>query len=84
MRGFGWETLPHPAYSPDIAPSDYYLFRSLQHFLSGKTFVDTNAIRLALAEYFDSKSASFYEEGIKDLVRRWGVVADNGGEYIID
>ena len=21
-----WEVLPHPPYSPDIAPSDYYLF----------------------------------------------------------
>ena len=22
-----WEVLTHPPYSPDIAPSDYYLFR---------------------------------------------------------
>ncbi|GFT73720.1 hypothetical protein TNCV_631021 [Trichonephila clavipes] len=24
-----WEVLGHPPYSPDIAPSDHYLFRSL-------------------------------------------------------
>ena len=31
-----WELLPHPAYSPDIAPSDFHLFRALRNFLLGK------------------------------------------------
>ena len=26
----GWEVMLHPPYSPDLAPSDYYLFR--KHF----------------------------------------------------
>ena len=25
-----WDVLPHPSYSPDIAPSDYWLFRRMQ------------------------------------------------------
>ncbi|KAG5318989.1 MOS1T transposase, partial [Pseudoatta argentina] len=28
----------HPPYSPDIAPSDYYLFRSMTHGLSEQRF----------------------------------------------
>jgi len=29
----GIELLPHPPYSPDLVSSDYYLFRSMAHFL---------------------------------------------------
>ena len=35
-----WDVLPQPPYSPDIAPSDFYLFRSLQNSLNGKKFID--------------------------------------------
>ncbi|KYN38915.1 Prominin-like protein [Trachymyrmex septentrionalis] len=27
LLALGWDVLPHPPYSPDIAPSDYHLFR---------------------------------------------------------
>ena len=29
LLGLGWELMLHPPYSPDLVPSDYYLFRSL-------------------------------------------------------
>jgi histone-lysine N-methyltransferase SETMAR len=34
----GIELLPHPAFSPDLEPSDCYLFRSMAKFLRGKIF----------------------------------------------
>ena len=33
-----WQVLPHPPYSPDIAPPDYYLFRSMAHGLADQQF----------------------------------------------
>ena len=33
-----WEVISHPPYSPDIAPSDYYLFRSMEHGLADQQF----------------------------------------------
>jgi hypothetical protein len=33
----GIELLPHP-FSPELEPSDYYLFRSMSQFLRGKSF----------------------------------------------
>jgi histone-lysine N-methyltransferase SETMAR len=28
LKEFGWEVFEHPAYSPDLAPSDFHLFPS--------------------------------------------------------
>lgn len=39
INELGWEVLPHPPYSPDVAPSDFHLFRSLQHFQIGRAHV---------------------------------------------
>ena len=31
-----YEILPHPPYSPDLAPSDYFLFSNTKTWLGGK------------------------------------------------
>jgi len=34
----GYEIMSYPAYSPDIAPTDYYVFRFLYHHLKDQIF----------------------------------------------
>ena len=48
----GWKVMSHPPYSPDLAPSDYHLFRSLQNFLNGKNFSNNDDLKSHLAEFF--------------------------------
>ncbi|EGI64137.1 Mariner Mos1 transposase [Acromyrmex echinatior] len=43
-----WEVFPHPAYSPDLAPSDYHLFRSMQHALEDTHFHNYSEVKIGL------------------------------------
>ena len=36
LRKLKWQLLPHPTYRPDLAPSDFYLFRPLKGPLCGR------------------------------------------------
>jgi histone-lysine N-methyltransferase SETMAR len=48
------EVLPTPSYSSLIALSSYHLFRSLQHFHSGKIFDETDVTKAVLSNFFSS------------------------------
>ncbi|KAK6728678.1 hypothetical protein RB195_005991 [Necator americanus] len=80
----GWEVLPHPPYSPGLAPSDYHLFRSLQHHLEEKCYDDRDRLENDLRVFFASKSSEFYAKGIRELVRRWQRVVDVDGDYFVE
>lgn len=51
----GVEILPRPAYSPDIASSDYGLFRSMQHLMKGHRFESFDEVEEACQKLFNSK-----------------------------
>jgi hypothetical protein len=36
--------VPHPSYSPDLAPSDFYLFDYIKQFLLGCEFTDRDSL----------------------------------------
>ena len=80
----GWDVLPHPPYSPDLAPSDYFLFRSLQNSLNGKNFNNDDDVKSYLIQFFANKNQKFYERGIMMLPERWQKVIDQNGQYITE
>jgi histone-lysine N-methyltransferase SETMAR len=77
----GWETLVHPPYSPDIAPSDCHLFLSLDNHLRGRQFRTLEDVKTALDGLFASRSKEFYHSGVHGLPSRWQKFLDGDGDY---
>ena len=82
LGGLNWEKLLHTPYSPDLAPSDYHLFRGLQNHLDGLTSrVETEH---TLVSYFASKPKEIYNHEIYKLVDRWNEGLGSNGYYVND
>ena len=84
IKELKWEIMQNPPYSPNLAPSDYHLFRSLSNQINGVTFNNDDELRSLLDDYFSTRPADFYRNGIHKLVERWEEVVNSNGEYIID
>ncbi|EFN76963.1 Histone-lysine N-methyltransferase SETMAR, partial [Harpegnathos saltator] len=81
LETFGWDGLPHPLYSPDIAPSDYHLFKSMIHGLSDQLFNNYEEIEKWLNEWIASKEESFFRHGMQQLPGIWEKIIESDSKY---
>ena len=54
------EELPHPAYSPDLAPSDYYLFPNLKNDKRGMQFGSDNELKVWTENWLENRPKDWY------------------------
>ena len=82
IKQLDWDRLDQPAWSPDLAPSDYYLFRSMQIALHDVRFKNAEEVKKWVDDWIASKDEDFFARGIRKLPERWLEVIANDGEYI--
>jgi hypothetical protein len=80
IQELDWKILPHTPYSPDLAPSDYHIFRSLSNNLRGVSFNNDAELQNWLDQFFTAKPTDFFKCVIENLPERWETVVNNGGE----
>lgn len=54
IQDLGWEVLEHPPYSPDLAPSDCFLFGQLKIFMQGRRFQSRSGLGSAIHRWAQS------------------------------
>ncbi|XP_064482834.1 histone-lysine N-methyltransferase SETMAR-like [Ornithodoros turicata] len=60
LEELGWESLPHPPYSPDLDPNDFHLFGPLKAFLRGRHFSCDDEIKNAVRSLLLRAGKDFY------------------------
>ncbi|KAG5327480.1 MOS1T transposase, partial [Pseudoatta argentina] len=63
--------LPHPPYSPNLAPCDFFLYPNLKKWLGGKKFTSNEKVIAKTKAYFAEFDKSYFSEGLKKWQKRW-------------
>lgn len=82
IHELNYELVPHPPYSPDLAPSDYFLFPNLKKHLAGQKYKFNSEVISAAEAYFDDLQESDYCSGIMTLQNRWNKCINLQGDYV--
>ena len=73
----GIKTVPHPPYSPDIAPSDFWLFP--QH--TGCRYETIEVMKEAVTKVIDTHTQEDFHGALKKLLERYNKCIAAGGDY---
>ena len=82
LKDLKWTVLDHPPYSPDLAPSDYFLFRNMKNEMLRQDFHSFVDIESKMNSYFEGKSSEWYYKGISMFVDQLKAVIKAKGTYI--
>ena len=78
----GYELIPYPASSPDLAPSDFFLFPNLKKDIRGLHFWSDEEVVTAVEESVNGKDPDFFSSGLMTLEHQWSKCITLEGNYI--
>jgi histone-lysine N-methyltransferase SETMAR len=73
---------PHPPYSPDLAPSDFYQFGCVKHQLREHKFREGAELVSAISEILNQSPTDTLVDVSDDWMRKLQRCIDISGEYV--
>jgi transposase len=82
IRELGMSQVHDPSYSPDIAPSDYFLFAYLKQRLQGSSYDSSDELFSAITNLMENLEKLLLRRVVDEWISRFHLVVQSGGEYI--
>lgn len=76
------ERLPHPPYSPDISPNDFFLYGYIKYKLKGRMFDSRESLIKAIEEIVQEIDENRWKSVYDEWIQRLQQVIKNNGEYL--
>ena len=77
----GIKTVPHPPYSPDLAPCDFWLFPKFKKNLRGSRFETIEEMKEAVTRVMDMFTLEDFQRAFQKLVEWCNKCIAARGEY---
>jgi histone-lysine N-methyltransferase SETMAR len=81
-RHCSFESLSHPPYSPDLAPSDFHFFPHLKRDLKGTNFTSDDEVKQAVTSWIKERTPEFFIDGMRKLVLGWKKCIERQRDYV--
>jgi hypothetical protein len=74
-------TLPHPAYSPDLAPCDFYVFLKMKLWLKGWCFISLEEIQAESQQVLNTLMPADFSECFQKGQNGWDRYIQAQGDF---
>ena len=81
LTQMGIKTVPHPPYSPDLAPCDFWLFPKLKENLRGNRYSTSEDMKEALTRVLNTLTQENFQGAFQKLLERYNKCIDVEGQY---
>jgi len=82
MTSLKFKVVPHPPYSSDLVPSDFWLFPELKETFKGQQFSSDAEVEAAVCRWISSQLETFFMDGMNKWLERLKKCVALNGDYI--
>ena len=79
---WGALVLPHPPYSPDIAPCDFWLFGRVKDIIAKRNILSLEELKMAVDDVLSNLDIEEYQNSFKSWIKRMRLCVELVGGYV--